>query len=71
MRGWSNKEKTSCGLVGRPEPRPLSGLWMHFVLEGPILTPLPSSLALVPAPHFREKLDLPVLQELLVLVAPR
>lgn len=66
------------GRRGDQSPRPpVRALWMHFALEGPPLKLQPSSLAFVHPPpphlltHFREKLDLLVLQELLVLAAPR
>lgn len=57
--------------TGRKQALPCEASCMHLALEGPYPDPHPLSMALVPPPHLREKLDPPVLQELLVLAAPR
>lgn len=61
--------KASLKQQGENRPSLVSPPGCTLLLKGPALTPIPYPLS--PPPHLREKLDLPVLQELLVLAAPR
>lgn len=63
--------KASLKQQGENRPSLVSPPGCTLLLKGPALTPIPYPWLLSPPPHLREKLDLPVLQELLVLVAPR